>query len=187
MNKVQEEVLYRRYKEKYCLPTCVHHKKTMCSLENLASITSDCLVSKKLWVAVNKVDEMFEKDKIKIQGLTWTNEKKCSACGNVVCFQTRNPNKLEAKCWKPKPIMAFPKISEKLSLRGLTFHSKRAGQIGYSFTGSIGEPKNIALSIGCGSYSRGDSGGSYVYRFKENKIQPRPYFYSLKDLGLEDK
>ena len=199
MNKVQLRLeINKLQKQGHCGPKCKYFGKLneedgRCF--NLRSETtgvsyrsvSRCKVSALVFRNRVGLDSLFEKDKNILENLQYSTEKDCRTCANIMCFNTHAKG-LNGPCkyWKPQILLDYPEIPKKIKLEGITKHPKKVGQIGYSFGGSLNDIQDLLeLSVSIGTFSRGMTGGNYVYKFYSKNITTRPFFYTLEEFGYE--
>ena len=147
---------------------------------------SKCAVSAMVFRSRTGLDAMYAKDKILLENLQYSTEKLCRTCANIMCFKTHAKG-LTGPCkyWKPQILLDYPELSPKIKLEGVTKRPKKVGEVGYSFGGLLSNVKRMELSISVGTFSRGMTGGSYVYRMHSKDIKTRGFFYTLKEFGYE--
>lgn len=146
---------------------------------------SKCKITAMVFRSREGLDEIYEKDKTLLENLQYSTKRECITCANVVCFKTHAKG-LPGPCkyWKPQILLDYPEIPKKIKLEGITKHPKKVGQIGYSFGGSLNDIQDLLeLSVSIGTFSRGMTGGNYVYKFYSKNITTRPFFYTLEEFG----
>lgn len=163
---------------------CDHIKQL--PTDAIGSPLGKCKISTLLFKSKTGLDGLYKKDKELLQNLQYSTEKLCITCANIICYKTHAKG-LTGPCkyWKPQILLDYPELSNRIKLEGVTKHPKKVGEVGYAFKGQLSNIKELEISISVGTFSRGMSGGSYVYRLHSKNITTRPFFYTLKELGYE--